>query len=113
MDGKNMVESVGDSYTEFNAVSVFAAVPTIQGWRVHEWLWRGGYGPVALRETEVRTIYETGDQEKRSALLKKYQVGWILVGSEEKGIYEVKDELIKSLGKVVFKDGGTYLVRVK
>ncbi|EKD53553.1 MAG: hypothetical protein ACD_61C00018G0001, partial [uncultured bacterium] len=58
-DDKNMVEAVGDSYTNFNAVSVFSGVPTIQGWRVHEWLWRGGYEPVALREIEVREIYES------------------------------------------------------
>lgn len=45
-DGKNLVEAVGDSYTDLNAVSVFSGVPSIEGWRVHEWLWRGGFDVV-------------------------------------------------------------------
>lgn len=112
-DGKNLVEAVGDSYTELNAVSVFASVPSIQGWRVHEWLWRGGYDSVAVKEKEVREIYETFDQELRKSLLSKYQVGWILVGADELGMYKVNDKSIKDLGKVVYEEGITYLVKVK
>ncbi len=112
-DGKNMVEAVGDSYTDFNAVSVFSGVPTIEGWRVHEWLWRGGFEAVAAREAEVRTIYETEDQSKRGELLTKYNVGWILVGVDERGMYEVNDAQIKKIGAVVYQNGETYLVKVK
>ena len=110
---KNMVEAVGDSYTDFNAVSVFSGVPTIEGWRVHEWLWRGGFEVVAAREVEVRTIYETKDQGARSLLLKKYNIGWILVGADERGMYEVNEEQIKELGEMVYENGETYLVKVK
>ena len=108
-----MVEAVGDSYTDFNAVSVFSGVPTIEGWRVHEWLWRGGFEVVAAREVEVRTIYETKDQGARSLLLKKYNIGWILVGADERGMYEVNEEQIKELGEMVYENGETYLVKVK
>lgn len=111
-DGKNMVEAVGDSYTNFNAVSVFSGVPTIEGWRVHEWLWRGGYDSVAKREAEVRIIFETSDQNTRKLLLQKYNVGWILVGEDERGMYEVNDEEIKKIGEVVYELGETYLVKI-
>lgn len=110
-DGRNLVEAVGDSYTEFNAVSVFTAIPTVQGWRVHEWLWRGGYETVAIREAEVRSIYETVDNEERKNLLKRYNVGWIVVGANEKGMYNINEKAIKSLGEVVYEKNGTYLVR--
>ncbi len=112
-DDKNLVEAVGDSYTEFNAVSVFTGIPTIQGWRVHEWLWRGGYTTVAERETEVRAIYETEDQSLREEVIKKYSIGWVLVGRDEKGMYEVNHEGIKDLGEVVYTIGETYLVKVE
>lgn len=111
-DGKNMVEAVGDSYTDFNAVSVFSAVPTIEGWRVHEWLWRGGFDTVAAREAEVREIYETEDPIKRDALLKKYNIGWIVVGEKERGIYQINTAGLSRLGKKVFSDGETYLIKV-
>lgn len=107
-----MVEAVGDSYTEFNAVSVFSGVPTIEGWRVHEWLWRGGYETVTQREAEVKTIYETYETEKRKELLERYNVGWILVGADENEKYEVNEEQIKALGEVVYQEGGTYLVKI-
>lgn len=112
MDGKNMVEAVGDSYTLFNAVSVYSGVPTIQGWRVHEWLWRGGYGEVAAREEEVKNIYQDEDVEKTAKNLKKYNVGWILVGQNEQITYKVNEEKLWQLGDVVWREGESYLVKV-
>lgn len=112
MDGKNMVEAVGDSYTLFNAVSVFSGVPTIQGWRVHEWLWRGGYSAVASRETEVKEIYQGASIEKTKEILDKYNIGWILVGLDEKITYKVNEEKIWQLGEMVWKEGDTYLIKV-
>jgi len=112
MDGKNMVEAVGDSYTLFNAVSVFSGVPTIQGWRVHEWLWRGGYSVVASRETEVKEIYQGASIEKTKEILDKYNIGWILVGLDEKITYRVNEEKIWQLGEMVWREGDTYLIKV-
>jgi uncharacterized membrane protein len=112
-DGKNMVEAVGDSYSLLNSVSVFSGVPTIQGWRVHEWLWRGGYDSVAAREAEVREIYQ-GDNIKESlVILKKYNIGWILVGQDEFITYKVNEEKLWELGDIVWSMGDTYLIRVE
>ena len=111
-NGKNMVEAVGDSYTLMNSVSVFSGVPTIQGWRVHEWLWRGGYDVVASRETEVRDVYQSEDGIKTQTILKKYNVGWILVGQEEKMAYKINEEKLWQLGKIVWQQGDTYLIKV-
>jgi uncharacterized membrane protein len=52
-----MLEAVGDSYTTFNQVSSSTGLPTIQGWIVHEWLWRGGYDIPASRQMDVENIY--------------------------------------------------------
>jgi uncharacterized membrane protein len=112
-DGKNMVEAVGDSYTLLNAVSVFSGVPTIQGWRVHEWLWRGGYDSVAAREAEVKEVYQGEKIEKTSAVLAKYKVGWILVGQDEKITYKINEEKLWQLGEVVWQEGETYLIKVR
>jgi len=111
-DGRNLVEAVGDSYSYLNAVSVFAGVPTIQGWRVHEWLWRGGYSAVAVRETEVREIYQGVDEEATLEILAKYNIGWILVGLDEQITYDLNEEKLWSLGEMVWKQGDTYLIKV-
>lgn len=112
-DGKNLVEAVGDSYTLLNAVSVFSGVPTIQGWRVHEWLWRGGYGEVAVREEEVKNIYQDENIEMTKEVLKKYNVGWILVGQDEQIMYKVNEEKLWLLGDVVWREGESYLIKVE
>jgi len=112
-DGKNMIEAVGDSYTNLNAVSAFSGVPTVEGWRVHEWLWRGGYDPVAARETEVREFYEGKDLQRDKDLIKKYRIGWILVGQDERDHYQVDEKSLSILGEKVWSDGDTYLIRVK
>jgi len=112
-DGKNLVEAVGDSYTLFNAVSVFSGVPSIEGWRVHEWLWRGGYDVVAEREADVREIYQGSSVEKTKEILKKYNVGWILIGQDEKISYKINEEKLWQLGKMVWSQGETYIIKVE
>lgn len=111
-DGTNLLEAVGDSYTLLNAVSVFSGVPSVQGWRVHEWLWRGGYGPVAEREAEVREAYQDNNLTKTKATLKKYHVGWILIGPDERITYKVNEEKLWQLGELVWNEGDAYLLRV-
>ena len=107
-DGNNMIEAVGDSYTELNSVSAFSGTPTVIGWRVHEWLWRGGYDVVRKREDIVRDFYESGDIK----ILEDFNVGWVVVGEDEKEEYEVNDEEILRLGEVVWREEEGYLVKV-
>ena len=112
-NGMNMVEAVGDSYSNFNAVSVFSGVPTICGWRVHEWLWRGGYETVGLRDGEVKSIYEGKNKEEVMKILSKYRVGWVLIGSDERQKYQVNETVLLSLGKIAWTDKNTYLIKVE
>ena len=111
-DGRNLVEAVGDSYTKLNAVSVYSGVPSIEGWRVHEWLWRGGFGVVSQREAEVTEIYQGDDIEKTRVLLEKYKIGWVLVGQDERIKYKVNEEKLWQLGEMVWKEGETYLLSI-
>lgn len=109
---KNLVEAVGDSYTDYNAISVFSGVPTVVGWRVHEWLWRGGYETVGKRDGEVNDFYTDNNIKKTKDFIEKYNVGWIVVGIDETEKYRVNHKKIKSLGKIVLEKENTYLVKV-
>jgi len=104
-----MLEAVGDSYTTFNQVSSATGLPTIQGWIVHEWLWRGGYDAPAARQSDVEKIYLSKDVEETQTLLSQYQVKYIFVGDKEYEKYpELNPEKFKNIGaKVVFQSGKT------
>ncbi|OGD74993.1 hypothetical protein A3A84_02790 [Candidatus Collierbacteria bacterium RIFCSPLOWO2_01_FULL_50_23] len=112
-NGKNMVEAVGDSYSELDFISAFSGVPTVVGWRVHEWLWRGGYDLVGQRDEEVRKFYEEGDNTEAKEWLLKYNVGWIVVTSREREKYkQLNEKKIMSLGRMAWAEGNSYLVKV-
>jgi len=109
IDGQPVVlEAVGDSYTLYNRVSAMTGLPTIEGWLVHEWLWRGGYDKPGARAAEVETIYQEKDEESVRMLLQKYKVEYIFVGSLEREKYPDFDETrFAKLGKQVFSSGET------
>jgi len=102
-----VLEAVGDSYTDFNRVSAFTGLPTIQGWLVHEWLWRGSFDEPGRRAAETDTIYQSPDQNLTVSLLEKYKVEYIFIGSKEREKYQVFEEKFKTLGKLVFQQGST------
>ena len=112
-NGKNLIEAVGDSYTETDFISAFSGTATVVGWRVHEWLWRGGYEMVGRRDEEVKRFYETGSEAEINEIIKKYNLGWVVVSPREKEKYKIDEKKIKSLGEIVFSGKVSYLVRIR
>ena len=109
-----MLEAVGDSYTTFDQVSVATGLPTVQGWIVHEWLWRGGYDQPAARQQEVVTVYESSNLNEVKSILDKYQVKYIFVGDKEYEKYEKIDirKFEKLNARIIFQSGKTYLFQL-
>ncbi|MDD4937571.1 MAG: DUF2298 domain-containing protein [Candidatus Shapirobacteria bacterium] len=109
-----MLEAVGDSYTTYNQISSSTGLPTIQGWIVHEWLWRGGYDLPKIRQDDVLTIYESKNLDETKELLVKYKVEYIFVGNKEYEKYpQLNPEKFKNIGaKVVFQSGKTQIYQL-
>ena len=110
-----VLEANGDSYSDYERVSAMTGLPTVLGWYVHEWLWRGDTGALNERAQEVETIYTSTNQEEVKALLEKYQVEYIFVGAREREKYEsLNESMLQSLGNVVFSDeqSQTYMLQV-
>lgn len=107
-----ILEAAGDSYTQFNRVSAITGLPTVQGWLVHEWLWRGSFDEPGKRSGEVKTIYETSDPSTAFSLLQKYQVKYVIIGQKEQEKYKVQEDKFKNLGEVVFQSGKTRIYKV-
>lgn len=110
-----VLEANGDSYSDYERVSAMTGLPTILGWYVHEWLWRGGIEDLNLRGAEVETIYTSNDQAVIENLLRTYQVEYIFVGSMEREKYpQLNEEMIQKRGEIVYRDAvsNTYIVKV-
>lgn len=108
-----ILESQGDSYSDHSRISANTGLPTILGWTVHEWLWRGSYDVPAPRIEEVRLIYESGDIEQTRSLLKKYNVEYVYLGNLEREKYkEIKEAKFKGLGNVIFETGNTKIYKL-
>ena len=88
-------------------------MPTILGWTVHEWLWRGTYDIPAPRINEVKTLYETSDTKITNAIIKKYNVKFIYIGKLEKQKYSKLNETkFKKIGKIIFSNSGTKIYKI-
>jgi len=108
-----IVEAVGDSYTDYARISAFTGLPTIVGWPVHEWLWRGSYDVAAPRIEEVRKIYEDADEATTREIFTKYKVKYVVVGGLERTKYlKLNEKKLAKLGVVVFSQSGTTIYRV-
>ena len=109
----HILEAVGDSYTDYERVSMATGLPTIEGWLVHEWLWRGAYDEPGARATEVGSIYETTNASTAKEILDKYQIKYVIVGTMERTKYpKLNEEKFNQLGKPVFTSATTTIYQV-
>ncbi len=108
-----ILEAPGDSYSDYGRVSVATGLPTVAGWYVHEWLWRGGHEGMDERNADVEAIYTGADAENTKELLAKYRIKYLYIGGLEKEKYpNLQEELLKSLGEVVYSDENVSIVDV-
>ena len=108
-----ILEAQGDSYTDYGRVSANTGLPTVLGWTVHEWLWRGSYDIPSPRIEEVTKMYESEDIEKTKTLLKKYNVSLIFIGDLERQKYpNLNEEKFHSLGKTIYQKGETEVFKL-
>jgi YYY domain-containing protein len=108
-----VLEAPGDSYTDYQRVSVATGLPTVLGWYVHEWLWRNDTDSLNVRAADCQTIYTSQDEETVRQLIDKYNISYIYIGQLERQKYpDLNDSLLQSLGQVAYSDGETtYIMR--
>lgn len=108
-----ILEAHGDSYTDYARVSANTGLPTLLGWTVHEWLWRGTYDIPAPRIEEIKTLYESSDSVQTKQLLDKYNVALIFVGTLERQKYPtLREEKFKKLGIPIYHHGETSVYKI-
>jgi YYY domain-containing protein len=116
-----VLEANGDSYTDYERVSVMTGLPTVLGWRTHEWLWKSNTDILDQRADDIQTIYTSVDEAEVKNLINENNIQYIYVGKLEKEKYgTVNDDLLKKLGDIVYdspvsadKAYETYIVKIR
>ncbi len=112
-DQPAVLEAVGESYTDYARISAHTGLPTIVGWPVHEWLWRGSYDEAGKRQEEVRKIYESESIDEAKILLEKYRIEYVIVGKLEEDKYpQLNQQTFFDLGSLVFEKEGTRIFKI-
>jgi YYY domain-containing protein len=108
-----ILEAQGDSYTDYARVSANTGLPTVLGWTVHEWLWRGTYDIPAPRIEDVKQLYESISMQKTRKLIKKYNISYVFIGDLEREKYNnLNEEKFNRLGKVIYNSGLTRVYKI-
>ncbi len=126
-DKSVILEANGDSYTDYQRISVFTGHSTVLGWYVHEWLWRGDTSVLEQRASDIETIYKSDNQDEVMDLINKYNIDYIYVGKLEKEKFiGINHDFLNSIGEKVYEstdslDGNgisnsntiTYIIKIK
>ena len=115
-----VLEANGDSYSDYERVSVITGLQTVAGWYVHEWLWRGDTVALNQRNEDIKTIYTSTDYATVKALVEQYDIDYIYVGNLEREKFGVvADDILEELGDIVFvaenqedSQNTTYIIKV-
>lgn len=108
-----ILEASGDSYTEFNVISSYTGLPTVSGWFVHEWLWRGEASVPQARVNDITQIYTSQNNEDTRNLLDKYDVKYVVIGEFEREKFpNLNIAKFQKLGELVFKSGNLEIFEI-
>jgi len=93
-----VVEAVCKCYSYCSRISTFSGNPTIVAWTCHEVKWRGNGKELVERINDVRLIYTSQNCSKVTWLLNKYDVKYVVVGDEERRVYNVNTTKFETCG---------------
>ena len=104
-----ILEAQGDSYTDFERISAYTGLPTVAGWWVHEWLWRGSADVVGNRIPDIVSIYESEDLTLTKSLFKKYHVSYVVISKMEKEKYKnMNEKKFMEIGTKIFESSNGF-----
>ena len=114
-----IMEADGNSYTDACRFSAWTGLPTVLGWNTHEWLWRSsgdtGYPPILTeRKNDIQTFYTTSDRSEVRKILNKYDISYIIIGTEERNRFagELNENLIYEMGDIFFQNDTVTIIKV-
>ena len=100
-----VVEAVGGSYSSYARISTLTGLPTVLGWPGHEGQWRGSSIPQGNRLEDIKLLYETSSWPEAEAILEKYDIRYIYIGSLERSTYKINEtKFLRNLQPIYSQD---------
>jgi uncharacterized membrane protein len=93
-------------------ISALSGVPTILGWGGHEQQWGRDGDSLATRREDVDRVYTTDSLEEAVAILRKYGVTYVFVGSGYSEAYPATAIAKFDALQAVFQSGDVVIYRV-
>jgi uncharacterized membrane protein len=75
------------------------------GWVGHESQWRGTYIGFAEREQDIRRLYETNSWDEAHAILEKYDIRYVFIGTLERSTYRLNETKFQQFLQPAFRAG--------
>jgi uncharacterized membrane protein len=109
IDAQPMVaQAPGESYSQQSWFSSYTGLPSIIGWRSHEWGWRysqNQWDYISIRGDALKRLYESVTPSELRQTVSQLNVDYVLVGPDERALYIINDDLFGStFGGPVFSN---------
>ncbi len=114
VDGAVLAEATGNAYTDYSRIGGATGLPTVLGWDNHEGLWRGGAAASEIegRRRDLRLLYTSEDAEEVFAVLHRYDVRYVVVGSLEHRDFGVNAFPLRANFRRAFDSKGTAVYEI-
>jgi YYY domain-containing protein len=109
-----IAEANGDAYTINGRISVNTGLQNVFNWYFHQFLWRSSNSELLDgRRDDIENFYKSQDAEFARRIIDKYNIKYIVVGEIERLKYpEINEEILTSMGEVVFRSNDLYMVKI-
>lgn len=112
--------STPGGYAHNGRISLASGRPAVLGWLGHEHQWRGNAarGELDARQADVEAAYGRADATQLEEILRRYSVGYVVVGNLERGMgyySPASEEAMRQLLRPVFtsSDGQTTIYSLR
>lgn len=107
-----VAEAVGGSYSEFARIATHTGHPNVLNWPGHEGQWRGGYKEQGTRGDDLATLYQATDWETARAIIERYNIRYVYIGSLERSAYMVYEDKFAIFLREIYRQGQVVIYEV-
>ena len=107
-----ILEAQGDSYTDYARISANTGLPTVLGWTVHEWLWRGTYDIPSARFSDIQNLYESTDIKLTKNIINKYDISYVYISNMEREKYKISEDKFSQLGNLIYSKNDARIYKI-
>jgi uncharacterized membrane protein len=109
-----ILEASGGDYTEAGRIAQWTGIPTVLAWAEHQKIWRGTDQYFSTRPKDIEKLFSSGTTDEIRALLAKYEINYVYIGSLELQKYGEQSLMrFSRFADIVFQNQAATIFKVK